>query len=337
MRKKFEKTGGGQLENFCLLPGSVRMATIGDELIELLSGARSEATIVAPFMKAAVVKRLMQNLAPGVILSCITRWHPHEIKYGVSDLEVWDVLRAHQPSSLSLIPTLHAKFYRADDHYAIGSANLTNAALGWSTRPNVELLITGEVDQRLRDWESFLLSQATTVDESLVRLFERLVDDLPDDNLVFTEHYSGAESSFDEEYGAPNLEVMSWLPMTRYPEQLYKAYLGDTEELSAGARESAKYDLLALAVPKGLDPDGFGVSVAASLLQMPVVHRIDQFLAQPRSFGAVRDFLGALPQYPQHRDPSADWQTMMRWFRHFLPQRFHVSVPNYSEVTFRVE
>ena len=322
MLKKSEKTGGGQLGNFCLLPGSVRMAAIGDELIELLSSARLEATIVAPFMKATVVKRLMQNLAPGVVLSCITRWHPHEIKYGVSDLEVWDVLRAHQPSSLSLIPTLHAKFYRADDHYAIGSANLTNAALGWSRRPNVELLVSGEVDQGLRNWESFLLSQATIVDESLVRLFERLVGELPDENLVFTEHYSGTESSIDEEYSAPNLEVMSWLPMTRYPEHLYKAYLGDTEELSAGARESAKYDLLALAVPKGLDPDGFRVSVAASLVQMPVVHRIDQFLAQPRSFGTVRDFLGALPQYPLHRDPGADWQTMMRWFRHFLPQRF---------------
>ena len=39
-----------------------------------------------------------------------------------------------EPSSLSLIPSLHAKFYRADDRYAIGSANLTNAALGWSAQ-----------------------------------------------------------------------------------------------------------------------------------------------------------------------------------------------------------
>ncbi len=288
-------------------------------------------------MKATAVKRLIQNLAPGVALSCITRWHPHEIKYGVSDLEVWDVLQAHQPSSLSLIPTLHAKFYRADDRYAIGSANLTNAALGWSAQPNVELMISGEVDQVLRGWESCLLSQATKVDESLVRFFERLVDHLPNDDFVFTEHYPDTESSLDEEYDTPKLEVMSWLPMTRYPEQLYKVYLGHTEELSAGARESAKIDLLALAVPKGLGADGFGVSVAASLLQMPVVHQIDQFLAQPRSFGAVRDFLRVLPQYPQHREPSTDWQTMMRWFRHFLPQRFHVSVLNYSEVIYRVE
>ena len=315
----------------------MRMARIGDELIDLLSGARSEATIVAPFMKAAVVERLMQNLAPDVVLSCITRWHPHEIKYGVSDLEVWDVLQAHQASSLSLIPTLHAKFYRADGRYAIGSANLTNAALGWSSRPNVELLITGEVDQALRDWEFFLLSHSTKVDESLVRFFERLVADMPKDDFVFTEYYPDTEISSDQGYDTPDFEVMSWLPMTRYPEQLYKAYIGHTEDLSTGARESAEYDLLALAVPKGLGPEGFVVSVAASLLQMPVVHQIDQFLARPRSFGAVRDFLGALPHYPQHRDPSADWQTMMRWFRHFLSQRFRVSVPNYSEVTFKVE
>ena len=313
------------------------MIRIGDELIDLLSGARSEATIVAPFMKATVVKRLMEYLAPGVVLSCITRWHPHEIKCGVSDLEVWDVLQAHQPSSLSLIPTLHAKFYRADDRYAIGSANLTNAALGWSARPNVELLISGEVDQVLRNWEAFLLSQATKVDESLVRFFERLVNELPNDALVFTEHFANTESSLDEEDGTYNLEIVSWVPMTRYPELLYKAYVGETQEMSAGARESAKHDLLALAVPLGMDVDGFKASVAASLLQMPLVHQIDQFLAQPRSFGAVRDFLSALPQYPQHQDPSTDWQTLMRWFRHFLPNRFNVSVPNYSEVTFRVE
>ena len=186
-------------------------------------------------MKAGVVKRLVQSLSPGVVLSCITRWHPHEIKCGVSDLEVWEILQGHQPSRLSLVPTLHAKFYRADDNYAIGSANLTNAALGWSRRPNVELLVSGEVDQGLRDWESFLLNQATTVDESLVRLFKRLVDDLPSDNVILTEQYSGTESSFGEEYGAPDLEVMSWLPMTRYPEQLYKVYFGHSEEMSAGA------------------------------------------------------------------------------------------------------
>ena len=311
-------------------------AKIGDTLLKLLSGAQSEVTIIAPFMKAGVISRLVQNLAPGVGISCITRWHPHEVKAGISDLEVWGILRDHQPSNLALIPTLHAKFYRADDCYAIGSANLTNAALGWSARPNVELLITGKVDSVLQEWESYLLSQATRVDESLVRHFERLVDDLPAVDFVITDHYTPMEHSVDQDFAVSSLELGSWLPITRYPEQLYKVYIGRGEELSVGARESATYDLIALAVPKGLDEAGFRASVAANLLQMPLVQRIDQFLAQPRPFGSVRNFLGSQTEYPPHRDPSADWQTIMRWFRHFLPQRFRVSVPNYSEVIFRI-
>ena len=310
---------------------------IGEELIDLFSYARSEVTIVAPFMKATAVKRLMRNLPRGVALSCVTRWHPYEIMAGVSDLEVWAVLQAHQPSNLFLIPNLHAKFYRADNHYAIGSANLTNAALGWSNWPNLELLVSGEVNRTLIDWESSLFSQATKVDESLVRFFERIIGDLPSHEFVVAEKYVQTDNCFDDEYGASTQGNASWLPMTRYPEHLYQVYLGSTEHLSAGARESAKSDLLALALPKGLSRDGFTVSVAANVLQMPLVHEIDQFLIQPRSFGSVRDFLRLLPQYPPHRDPSNDWQTLIRWFRYFLPERFHLSVPNVSEVTFRVD
>ena len=312
------------------------MLPIGDALLDLFGGARSEVTIIAPFMKVGVVRKVVQSLVSGVELSCITRWHPYEIKAGVSDLEIWDMLRSHEPAKLLLIPTLHAKFYRADNRYAIGSANLTNAALGWSMRPNIELLVFGEIDSSLREWESCLLSQTTEVDESLVRYFERLVDDLPDTEFVLTDQNPGMENSTDLESVVSMPEVGSWLPATRYPEQLYEAYSGHTEAMSLGAREAAIHDLLVLAVPQGLDEPGFRASVAATMLQMPLIHEIDQFLTQPRRFGAVRDFLGSLSKYPGERDPSTDWQTVMRWFRHFLPLRFQVSVPNHSEMTFRI-
>ena len=312
------------------------MLPIGDTLLDLLGGAGSEATIVAPFMKAGVMRKVVENLVSGVELTCITRWHPHEIKAGVSDLEIWDVLQTYEPAKLLLIPTLHAKFYRADDRYAIGSANLTNAALGWSMRPNIELLIFGEIDSSLREWESCLLSQAIEVDESLVRYFERLVDDLPATEFVLTDQIPSIENSTDPESVVSIPEVGSWLPTTRYPELLYVAYSGRIEEMSLGAREAAIHDLLVLAVPQGLDEPGFRASVSATMLQMPLIREIDHFLTQPRRFGAVRDFLRSLSKYPGERDPSTDWQTVMRWFRYFLPLRFQVSVPNHSEMTFRI-
>ena len=313
-----------------------KMNTIGEELLDLFSSARQEAFIVAPFIKSAVMARVVDVLDPEVKLTCVTRWHPHEIKAGVSDLEIWGVLLSHGPAKLLLVPNLHAKYYRVDNKLAIGSANLTNAALGWSVVPNIEVMVRREVDQVFRQWESNLEAQATIVDDSIVRHFERLVECLPDTTTLVPDCYSGDENSADSLLLLFGVSHHSWLPITRYPELLYKVYSGDTENVTLGAIESATCDLLMLAVPAGLDEAAFKASVAANLIQTPLVREIDGFLTQPRSFGAVRDFLSSRGAYPAGRDPSTDWQTLMRWFNFFLPWRFRVSVPNHSEVTIRL-
>ena len=312
------------------------MNTIGEDLLDLFSSARQEVFIVAPFMKSAVMARVVDVLEPGVKLTCITRWQPHEIKAGVNDLEIWDVLLSHSPVRLLLVPNLHAKYYRADNKLAVGSANLTNAALGWSALPNIEVMIWRKIDTALRQWEHNLEAQATPVDDSVVRQFERLVECLPETMVLVSDHHSGDGDAAGLLLQASGQSHQSWLPITRYPELLYKVYSGDTESVSLGATESANSDLLMLAVPVGLGEAAFNASVAANLIQTPLVRDVDRFLTQPRSFGAMRDFLKSREAYPAGRDPSTDWQTLMRWFNFFLPWRFRVSVPNHSEVTIRL-
>ena len=317
--------------------GGSLSTTIGDGIFELLGQAEYEVTIVAPFVKAPVLERVLGELKADVELVCVTRWHPQEIKAGVSDLGVWDVLHAQRHGRLFLIPTLHAKYYRGDGRYAIGSANLTNSGLGWSARPNVELVITGLVDSALQKWELGLLAQATEVDESLARYFRKSVDDLPAVETTLIE--DGPEASELADVGPMTTEfgVESWLPTTRYPETLYEAYVGRADRMSTAAGEVAAQDLLTLRIPWGLDEDGFKAAVGATLLQMPLIHEIDRFLTRPRQFGVVREFLGTLDNYPDERDPAADWQTVMRWFQYFLSQRYKLAVPRHSEVVFKVE
>ena len=83
------------------------MPKIGDSLLELADYAKSDAILVAPFMKATVVSKIIHTVAPNVQISCITRWRPHEIKAGVNDLEIWDVLQPRENTKLFLIPNLH--------------------------------------------------------------------------------------------------------------------------------------------------------------------------------------------------------------------------------------
>lgn len=313
------------------------MPSIGDNLLNLIDDAQSDVILVAPFMKAEVVARIIHTIAPGVQISCITRWRPLEIKAGVNDLEIWDVLQSRENAKLLLVSSLHAKFYRADNRYAVGSANLTKMALGWAPNPNIELLITGNMDTRLREWESCLLSQGIEVDDALVRYFKRLVEELPMSEFILTEHSLDAEESvpFDSETSGP--AIHSWLPVLRYPELLHDVYSGNLNEISEGAKEAAMHDLVALSIPRGLDKTRFEAEVAAALLQMPLVRRVDQYLSQSRRFGAVRDFLESSEGYPDGSNPTTDWQNLMRWFLHFLPSRFRRVVPHYSEVMYRID
>lgn len=73
------------------------------------------------------------------------------------------------------------------------------------------------------------------------------------------------------------------------------------------------------------------------LLQKPIIQQIDNFVTTPKRFGAVRDFLASLPcaNLPNF-NPERAWQTLMRWLLYFLPSRYALSVPNHSEVFYRI-
>ena len=107
--------------------------------------------------------------------------------------------------------------------------------------------------------------------------------------------------------------------------------------IGRGSKEAAMHDLVALSVPRGLDTNTFQAEVAAALLQMPLVRRVDQYLSLSRRFGAVRDFLESLEGYPEGRNATTDWQTLMRWLLFFLPTRYRRSLPNVSEVVQRTD
>src|ERR1022692_1775427 len=128
------------------MPRSV--TSLGDQVTELIAGATSSVVIVAPFIKRAPLERLLEAVAPEIALSCYTRWRPDEIAAGVSDLEVWPLLRARN-GTLRLRYDLHAKVFQADGLCLVGSANVTLAALGWAPAANLELLVPVSADDEV--------------------------------------------------------------------------------------------------------------------------------------------------------------------------------------------
>jgi hypothetical protein len=76
--------------------------------------------------------------------------------------------------------------------------------------------------------------------------------------------------------------------------------------------------------------DGF---VALWLLNHPLGNRLDQFVSTPRRFGEVRDLMrdcGCVPA--DDRSPTEIAQIMMRWMLYFMPERYQLAQPRYSEI-----
>lgn len=311
------------------------MLSPGVQLEQLCASARQEVVLVAPFIKVGAIERLVSNIPSVVELKCVTRWRPEEIIAGVSDLEVWKLLRERTGSSLWLRPDLHAKFYRADEKCLVGSANLTFTALGWSSHPNFELLVSIAVgNPEVANFEESLLNGCVEVDDSIFEQVSSAVEALVDELQIPPNLLESIEDQSPLESKTP---TQAWLPSLRNPEALYTAYLGYFDQLTTALRETALVDLGTLNPPKGLSRNAFEVYIGTQLLQMPVVRKVDCFVVSPQRFGAVRDLLGTLDcaEKPDF-EPDRAWQTLMRWLLYFLPKRYTVQQPRHSEIFSRL-
>ena len=134
-----------------------------------------------------------------------------------------------------------------------------------------------------------------------------------------------------------NVDLNYWCPISRNPSVLYDVYRGrDLESLPLSTQEAAIRDLAVLHPPTGLSKEAFRTVIGAVLLTMPAIHAVDQQLATPQRFGLVRDFLRdylGLSKY----EASRTWQTIIRWYRYFLPERYSYSRPSYSEIITRID
>ena len=306
--------------------------TLGSALERLCQAAPDEILLVAPFIKASAFARLLKSVPKTTRLNCVTRWRPADIMARATDLEVFRIIDEHG-GTLWLRQDLHAKYFRGDDNVLIGSANLTNTALGWSSNPNLEILLNANLKENgLEEFEKTLFEAAVCVDENLYKTFLESADNWKL-NVHLEDHQNVlVEETFPYE---PQLRLESWIPACRSPADLFRVYQpSETELLPTETFQSGKHDLAILQPPLGLPKDEFKGVIAVSLLAIPIFNSIDRFVIKPRRFGEVREYLQQKFSL-SHEESTRAWQTIIRWIRHFLPERYEYNKPNYSEIILR--
>ncbi len=293
------------------------MLSPGEELLELCAQAKEDVVLVSPFIKSAALKRVLEAIPnKNTSITCVARWRPEEIAAGVCDVEIFDVIKQRPGARLFIHPLLHAKFFRVDDRCLLGSANLTQRALGWVTPANLELLLEAPAKTlELKQFEETLFSTAFEASETLRDQMASEAKYFQSEGL-HAKLLSG-EGLSDDEVG---FSASGWLPLCPWPEQLYKIYSGDTKGIIEVNLRLGQRDLRSLQIPSGLSHAAFCQMVAASIQQTPIMRVVYEATARNLLTPQDGQELIRSGTFSLEYDLDLHWNTVRDWLLYFLPQ-----------------
>lgn len=285
---------------------------LGNEIVRLLSAAKADVIIVAPFIGNNAFSRLIDALPPGINSRVVTRWRPEDVLAGVSDLRILDIAKARD-IPLFLRNDLHAKLYVADNKCLVGSANVTETALGWRTPSNLELLVpVDQEDVIIREFiEDLFRNPVLATDLQRDRL-QLLLDD------VRQQKDFSISSVVDA--SLPNFLPANWAPTIKTPEDLYALYSGDEQRVLRSAIDVTRTELQRFRVPPGLSEASFRSWIGAMLAQTAIVEKTINHIEHSAdisesTFQRLLSDLGAdAEEYPV-RDRM---MVLQRWLEYFL-------------------
>lgn len=209
----------------------------GDTLLSLCDSAEC-LLIVAPYIKADALSRVLSNISLNASLTCVTQWTLHDIASGASDIRSWEIVN-NLGGTFQLRPSLHAKYFKVDDTILVGSANLTNSALGWSQSPNLEILCQAgdDFDDWLFQKELFQNSRKISAEE-----YERWHSALASSTIL-------DDAKASDQY----TQMTSWRPIARDFGNVLLVYEGKFDDIASFDEQiAAKRDLEFLQIPDGL-------------------------------------------------------------------------------------
>lgn len=294
------------------------MTRPGDAVVTLLATAEETCLIVAPFIRSQALQEVLEAVPDGVDVAIVTRWRPADLLAGASDLEVFDIANA-KGAPLYLRYDLHAKMFAADRTCLVGSANVTETALGWRNPANLELVTTVSRDEpEVAAFEAELFRLAIRATSEQRDFMQHLVADLAD----IVQQLPDAELATEELAGV--LIAGGWIPRSKNPEDLYAVYRGDTDAVGRARLPSMKAELVQIGLPPALPESHFNSWVCAAIGQTPLVAEVLRVIDANGtvSESEVSAMLETLELADESEAPAEVLEVLRRWFNHFMTDHF---------------
>jgi hypothetical protein len=199
--------------------------------------------VIAPYIKREALKQLLDECEDVSNLKVIVRWNPQDIIVGVSDIEIYEDLKA-KSIPLYRHSSIHLKMLVFNQNWAFHtSGNITQSGLGLRANPNIE--VGAQIQLEPKDWIEIykLLEHANLIDDAL---YEKACE-YKEANKSKPDPLPPLDLEPDEDKAFSRFS----LPAIRSPEKLYEIYQNpgsfkdDDELFSAFVHDISLYNVAA--------------------------------------------------------------------------------------------
>ena len=242
--------------------------------------------IIAPYIKREALKQLLDECEDVSNLKVVVRWDARDIIAGVSDVEIYEDLKAKN-IPLYRHPSIHLKMLVFNQNWAFHtSGNITQSGLGLRTNPNIE--VGAQIQLETKDWIEInkLLEQANLIDE---RLYEKACR-YKEENKSQPEPLPPLDLEPKEDKAFSRFS----LPAVQSPEKLYEVYqTPDSFKHEEELLSTFVHDLTLYSIASGLDEKEFYKELEQNFKAHPFVQAVASFVKECESvhFGKMNDWI----------------------------------------------
>lgn len=257
-------------------------------LAHALSARSSEpgrlAIVLCPFIKLDALRWMLERSLHAPECAFVSRWRGGDLAAGVSDVEVYQLLKEHG-LPMYAHRNLHVKlFLFSRGASVLSTGNLTLSGLGLSSTPNIEGTV--EIELSSADWHQIyqVLNESVRIDDALYTRACAYVN----------AHRKEKETA---ELDLPSADdrhfsILS-LPASKNPEALLHYYITGEAPAGEDSVASLQHDLALYGIPPGLPPAEFWKLLSANFRAHPFIDAFTAWLRTqgPARFGAVKEWI----------------------------------------------
>lgn len=294
-------------------------------LEDLAQSANFEVVVISPFMSRAAAARFCRALDLDIAVSVFTRWLPGDLASGASDCEAFLEFQKFPNARFFTNDRLHAKYFRFDDKFVFGSANMTLKALTDSSHSNIELL-----SEPLNRSEVSMLFEENVLRDAEFISVERFLEFQALQNMLREELGAGAEQDIVSVNKVGD-ESDFWWPPFRNPDDFFKIYKSDGSEWSPDEMARFRALISRWSVPLGMERNSLELYIRECIKNETVVKDLNLFLASSeRRFGEVTSYLSQT--WLARSEASVYWQVLLRWLLYFSSGNYSYRRNPHSEL-----